>query len=502
METKKFEPVFAEIGGKAPTVQASFHKILSYQWKLFAIALVMIDAVMILLAFRLAYVIRFTLSLSLFNLDVTPTDSFYKAILLVIVPLFLVIYSLRGLYNRNNLLGGTQEYSFIMSGVSIGMFIIITIGFLVPEFVFARGWLIVAWGGTFLFTTFGRFLIRRMVYLLRHFGAFLRPAVIVGANDEGILLAQQLMQWKSSGFHIKGFVDKKLPVGTHVLGHLRCIGDVEQLDEIINRHSIEEVILAASAFSSRDNMLDIFRRYGTTSHVNVRFSSGIYEIITTGLTVKEFAYVPLVGVNPIRLTGIDQILKTLLDYGLTIPALIIISPILLIIAIMIRIDSPGPVIHKRRVVGLNKRTFDAYKFRTMHVNGDEILSQYPELQQELSENFKLKSDPRVTRMGKFLRKSSFDELPQLFNVLRGEMSLVGPRMITPDEIVMYRQWDANLMTVRPGISGLWQVSGRSDISYEERVRLDMYYIRNWSIWLDLQIIFQTIPAVIKRRGAY
>jgi lipopolysaccharide/colanic/teichoic acid biosynthesis glycosyltransferase len=172
-----------------------------------------------------------------------------------------------------------------------------------------------------------------------------------------------------------------------------------------------------------------------------------------------------------------------------------------LIAIAVKLDSPGPLIHRRRVMGVNGTQFDAFKFRTMYVNGDEILAKYPELQQKLDTNHKLKDDPRVTRVGKFLRKTSLDELPQLVNVLRREMSLVGPRMISPPEMEMYAQYGTNLLTVKPGITGMWQVSGRSDVTYAERVRLDMFYIRNWSIWLDLQLLFQTIPAVLLRRGA-
>jgi len=153
-------------------------------------------------------------------------------------------------------------------------------------------------------------------------------------------------------------------------------------------------------------------------------------------------------------------------------------------------------------MGVNGKKFDAFKFRTMHVNGNAILEKYPELKKELAENHKLKHDPRVTKVGAFLRKWSLDELPQLLNVLRGEMSIVGPRMISPEETEKYTKWELNLLTVRPGITGLWQVNGRSDVSYEERVRLDMYYIRNWSIWFDIQLLIQTIPAVLKRRGAY
>jgi len=326
--------------------------------------------------------------------------------------------------------------------------------------------------------------------------------VIVGANNEGLSLAEQLMRWKSSGFHLVGFIDKKLAAGTPLFRHLHVLGTVDDLDKIIQQYGVEELILASSAISSRDKMLEIFQRYGVSSGVNVRMSSGLYEIITTGLTVKEFAYVPLVGVNKVRLTGIDEVLKLALDYAITIPGLILIAPLLLAVALAVKFDSPGPVIHRRRVMGMNGRQFDAYKFRTMHVNGDEILKKYPKLQHELARNHKLKDDPRITRIGAFLRRTSLDELPQFFNVLMRDMSLVGPRIITSAEVEKYNKWDLNLMTVRPGITGLWQVSGRSDVSYEERVRLDMHYIRNWSIWLDLQLLVQTIPAVLKARGAY
>lgn len=503
MESMKYENQFLiKYWGTTDRQQTIFRKITASQWTIFTVALAISDIVNILLAFRLAYIIRFDLSLSIFKLDVSPEIAFYRSLMLIILPLWIGLFAFQGLYNRNNLLGGTKEYSLLLNSSSIGIFSIITAGFLIPEFIFARGWLVASWVGAFLLPAISRFCIRRIVYVLRHFGFFLSNAVIIGANDEGILLAQQLMQWKTSGFNLLGFVDKKLPSGTKVIKNIHCLGNVEQLDEIVSKYNVEEVILAASAFSSRDNMLNIFKRHGTGDNLNVRFSSGMYEIMTTGLTVKEFAYVPLVTVNPVRLTGIDSLLKTILDYGITIPGLILISPLLLIIAIIVKLDSPGPILHRRRVVGVNNKEFDAYKFRTMHVNGDEILTNYPDLQRELAENHKLKDDPRITRVGKIIRKLSLDEFPQLFNVLKGEMSLVGPRMITPDEIVKYRQWDQNLLTVRPGITGLWQVSGRSDISYEERVRLDMHYIRNWSIWLDLQLLLQTIPAVLRSRGAY
>jgi lipopolysaccharide/colanic/teichoic acid biosynthesis glycosyltransferase len=174
----------------------------------------------------------------------------------------------------------------------------------------------------------------------------------------------------------------------------------------------------------------------------------------------------------------------------------------LLIAILIKRDSCGPVIHRRRVVGLYGRDFDAFKFRTMVPNAEACLLTSPELQKEWEETGKIQNDPRITRVGRVLRRFSLDELPQLFNVLRGEMSLVGPRMITPAELNHFGRWRYNLLTVKPGMTGLWQVSGRSDVSYEERVRLDMHYIRNHTMWLDLQLLVATVTAVLAGRGAY
>ncbi|MEZ4645427.1 MAG: sugar transferase [Chloroflexota bacterium] len=209
--------------------------------------------------------------------------------------------------------------------------------------------------------------------------------------------------------------------------------------------------------------------------------------------------------SPINLppqTRAANLVKATLDYLIVLPALVFIAPLLLVIALLVKLDSPGPLIYRRRVLGRNGREFDAFKFRTMYVDGAAILAQHPCLQAELAQNYKLKCDPRVTRVGYFLRKFSLDELPQLINVLRREMSLVGPRMITPCELAMYGRWSDAFLTVLPGITGLWQVNGRSNTTYDERVHLDMTYIYNWSIWLDIKIIFLTVPAVLKGEGAY
>jgi exopolysaccharide biosynthesis polyprenyl glycosylphosphotransferase len=472
------------------------------QWRLYILTLITSDVVTTFTAFWLAYYLRFGWFARPFDPLSFVSFENYRFLLYTVPFLWLAIFAVNGLYAKDNLLGGIREYSKVFTSASEGFFIIVLAGFLAPDLIIARGWLLITWGFTFLFVAGARFFLRRYMYRLRKLGYFLTPAVIVGANQEGRWLAEQLLGWETSGLHIVGFVDKKEPITSLLFHGLPCLGSVDGLGEIIEQYHIGEVILASSAFSTRDYLLEIFRTYGVSEKVNIRMSSGLYEILTTGLTISEFAYVPLVYVNKVRLAGVDSVLKLISDYLLAIGSLIILSPFLILIGLCIKISSPGPVLHRRLVMGLNGKQFYALKFRTMVANGDEVLDQYPELKKELQTNHKLRNDPRITPIGAFLRKYSLDELPQLFNVLKRDMSLVGPRMISPEEAPMYKQFVMNLLTVLPGITGIWQVGGRSDISYEERVRLDMYYVRNWSLWLDFQLLLQTIPAVLRAKGAY
>ncbi len=213
----------------------------------------------------------------------------------------------------------------------------------------------------------------------------------------------------------------------------------------------------------------------------------------------------LTGVQPAqpgRYNRLDLFLKSCMDYGFTAAGLIILAPVMLILAIIVKLDSPGPVIHRRRVLGKGGAQFDAFKFRTMHINGDEILSRHPDLKAQLDRDHKLTNDPRITRCGVWMRKLSLDELPQLFNVMLGQMSLVGPRMISPKELARYGEHADELLTVKPGITGLWQISGRSSLAPEDRVRLDMQFIRTRTAWSDFKLLLMTIPAVLQSRGAY
>jgi exopolysaccharide biosynthesis polyprenyl glycosylphosphotransferase len=429
-----------------------------------------------------------------------PAPYFYPILAALLTPVSIMVFSLFKLYDPDQLLGGVSEYSKIFHACSTATMMVVVATFLEPQFSVSRVWLVTAWLLSFSMVASSRFLCRRLVYPLRRRGYFLTPAVIVGTNQEALTLATELSDWASSGLRIAGFVWNRTPSETR-LG-LPVLGNVKDIRTLVRDHEIEDLVVAITALH-REELLELCEEVNSEPGVHLRLSSGLYELLTTGLTVQTKGSVPLISMNKVRLDADEVLVKSALEYSLTLLGMLVLSPVLLAVALLIKIDSRGPVFYRRRVLGVSGKPFDAFKFRTMHVNGDALLGDSVELQTQLRTNHKLKQDPRVTRVGAWLRKYSLDELPQLFNVIRGEMGLVGPRMITAAEAEMYGRHRLNLLTVKPGMTGLWQVSGRSDLTYDKRVNLDMYYIRNYSVWLDLQILFvQTLPAVIQGRGAY
>lgn len=505
------------------------------------------DALMVALAFGLAYWLRFYGGVTLVD-DVPVEPQKYLWLILILIPVWLALFWLLHLYDYHTLLGGTGEYTRALNGCTAGMMLVVVVSFFVPDFLIARGWLVMSWIFSCVLVGTSRFVLRRMAYRLRRYGYFVERALIVGTNDEAVALAAQLQDSQSSGLSILGFVDSRFADDPFAAGHtdhfdehfgahfdehfandplagnrlagdmptgagapirrqggrvaLPILGDLASLPAIIRAHQIEEVVIATTALGRRQR-LQTLEYLLNLSGVEMRLSSGLYEIFTTGMQVTTKNSVPLMTPNRLRLDRLESFLKRAVDCTMIVLALPFLLPIFALIGACIKLDSAGPVFYRRRVLGIGGRAFDALKFRTMVQNGDAVLAARPDLAAELRTNHKLKEDPRVTRVGRFLRRTSLDELPQLINVLLGQMSLVGPRMISPEEAEMYGTMYLNLLTVKPGITGLWQVSGRSDLSYGERVQLDMHYIRNYSVWWDLQILFvQTLPAVLGRKGAY
>ncbi len=488
--------------GKMAGHRADKSYVLRRRWRL-AAGLLLMDALAVGAAFVLGYLLRFHNPLWPYFPTVNP--EYYLRLGLIMIPVWLVLFSMHRLYDPEQLLGGTREYTHVLSACTIGVVAIVAYDFLrrgdAQEL--SRGWLIVVWLLACLVVGATRFGLRRLVYAMRRRGRWLRPAIVVGANAEGHAVARQLQEAPAaSGVRVVGLVDDAPPADTGDAAHLPHLGALDDLPALIQQHDVREIVVAGTALP-REQLLDIFREFVRNhDQVTVRLSSGLFEILTTGMQVRKVGYVPLMTLERTRITGIDAVLKRVLDMIGSVLLLLLASPVMAVVTLLVKATSPGPVYYRRRVMGQGGRPFDALKFRTMHSNGDEILARHPELREELRRTGKLRDDPRVTPLGRVLRRFSLDELPQLFNILAGQMSLVGPRMITVEEWPHYGKWQHNLLTVKPGLTGLWQVSGRSDLTYEERVRLDMHYIRNYTIWLDVQILLQTVPVALRGRGAY
>jgi exopolysaccharide biosynthesis polyprenyl glycosylphosphotransferase len=470
------------------------------------IGLLAADTFVIGMAFMLAYSIRFgDLTAGVFDPQGFSDRVYYSGFAYLLIPIWIVLFYTFRMYDASTLFGGLQEYANAFNACTAGIMLVVLAAYLDTSLLVSRGWVLIAWVSSVLFIFLERFTARRLVYFLRRRGHFTAPAYIVGANDEGIAIAEQLLSSPAAGVNIIGFLDDTIHPGEEVLPGIMVHGPTSRAEKLCDRFGVERLIVATSGIQ-RDNLLEMFRRFVNSTDVTMWLSSGMYEILTTGVKVQDVGSVPMVSVNRVRLTGLNTIAKLAMDYvGATI-GLILLSPLFLGIYLWMRFNDRGPVFYRRRVVGVGGKEFDAFKFRTMVINSREVLADLlardPEAREEWNQYFKLKNDPRITKIGGILRKYSIDEFPQLINVLRGEMSLVGPRMITMEEVEKYGRWGLNLHTVKPGITGLWQVTGRSELTYEERVRLDMRYIRNYSIWLDIQIVIQTIPAVVFGTGAY
>ncbi|MBX3117994.1 MAG: sugar transferase [Fimbriimonadaceae bacterium] len=404
-----------------------------------------------------------------------------------------------GLYLPANVLSGSNEYERSFLASSLGTLALVFAGGLVPTFALSGNQPLLFWAWLTFASMIGRFVVRRVVYLLRKRGVFVERVLIVGANREGIAIGTQLAQAKAAGARIVGFLDEVASSPSEPMPGAPLLGRAHDLRHVVETQRIDSVVIADPAqfkeclAADRDTMRIL-------NDTELQMTPGFFEVFTTGIRIREDGFVPLIALNKARISGIHRIFKSTLDRLCSALLLLILLPLFLLLMLLIKLGSKGPAMYRRRVVGLGRQEFDAFKFRTMVMNGNDILTEEQKL--ELKDYGKLKDDPRITKIGMFIRKYSLDELPQLLNVLRGEMSLVGPRMLTYPELEKFGEWEHSLLTVKPGMTGLWQVSGRSDLTYDDRVKLDMYYIRNYTIWLDIDILIRTIPAMISGRGAY
>jgi len=283
-------------------------------------------------------------------------------------------------------------------------------------------------------------------------------------------------------------------------GRFRFLGIVRELPRLVGELSLDEIVIALPA-ASHDQMLrimDLCRRKG----VGFKVVPDLYQMRLNRVDVDSINGIPLIAVSESQIRGWNLVLKRVLDVAVSIVVLTLLSPALGLIALIIKLDSPGPVLFRQVRIGRDGKSFALYKFRSMRQDAEKQLDELLCLNEATGPLFKIRDDPRMTRVGRFLRRTSLDEFPQFINVFRGEMSLVGPRPPLPQEVEHYEEWHMRRLEAPPGLTCLWQVSGRSEIPFDEMVMLDIYYIENWSLGLDLGILLRTIPAVLSGGGAF
>lgn len=481
----------------------------------FSIIQVPIDFLALMAAFVLAYIIRVKLA-DRPVAHAIPAMEFLQ-IVLILVPLWILIFAVSGLYSQTNLRGRWSELGKIFVAVSGGVMMTILLDFLQPiSFFPSKSVPIYAYGLGLLFVIIGRYLVLALQHYLFNFGIGVQNALLVGSGDA----AQQLYKYlgaKRSGFRILGCVDKAkgaakrmpgLPVYESFAEALRATGTES------NRRQLDQIIQADSAFDA-EAVLEMVS-YASNHHITYRFVPNQFGLYAARSVVGTLGGVTMVEMRLTPLEGWGRVAKRAFDVLGASIGMITLVPVFLLVALAIKIKDPsGPLIFRHRRLSRDGQPVFIYKFRTMlwkYCDGPNRPYKSAEdtframgrtdLVKEFQKTQKVENDPRVSRFGRFLRRSSLDELPQLWNVFIGDLSIVGPRPIIASELAHYGANKASFLALKPGMTGLWQISGRSDLSYDERVKLDIYYVEHWSLFLDLRILFKTVFALLGTRGAY
>lgn len=446
-------------------------------------------------AMLIASIIRFELDFSWTRSPAARVD--YAALTFALTPIWIFLFWLYGLYEPRQVLSPVNEFKQVFHGVIAGT-VVVFLADSIFNLNLARGWALLVLVSAFFVVAGERLLVRKLLHFLRRRGGDATRTIILGANHEARTVARTLEREGWLGYRIVGFVDDDLPAGHEVDGRT-VIGSTTELKELIAEKHINMVLIASSAVDT--GHLNRLLWELQSVDVDLQITSGTLDLMASRMTVQSVAGVPLLFVRRTGISRAQLLLKRSIDVFASSIGLLLLSPFLLAIALWIKRDSEGGVFFKQARAGRDGEPFVCWKFRTMVKDAEAKRVELEHLSEGPGLLFKLKDDPRVTRAGRSLRRFSLDELPQLWNVLKGEMSLVGPRPALPSEVEQYDDWLRNRLRVKPGMTGLWQVSGRTDTSFADYVRYDLFYIQNWSLSLDLWILWRTLRAVFSAEGA-
>jgi exopolysaccharide biosynthesis polyprenyl glycosylphosphotransferase len=462
------------------------------------LALVGTDALVVAVAFYASWFLRYRLE---WGGDVDPVNyvpfQTYVPLVALLVGIVVTIFHVRGFYRLPRVDSFLSDLSaaFAWCGVGVMLLFAFTVGTRYPAE--SRLTFIFAWPLATLLVVVGRQVFNLLLGWLHRRGLGTERVLVVGESSLARMILQSLVNQPHLGYTVVGYLGER--PGTS-FGRFACLGRPDEIARVVGEHGVEDVIIALPSASHERVMqiVDHCRRDGLT----FKIVPDLYQMTLGQVDVNTVVGVPLIGLREVRIHGFNLFLKRAVDLLLTGMLLLVLALPMALIALAIKLDSHGPVIFRQRRLGRGQAPFEVYKFRSMRQDADQQLALLRHLNEADGPLFKIKADPRITRVGRWLRRLSLDELPQLVNVVKGDMSLVGPRPPLPREVAEYEPWHLRRLEVSPGVTGLWQVSGRSELSFDEMVLMDIYYIETWSLGLDVRILFRTLPAVLSARGAF
>lgn len=421
------------------------------------------------------------------------------------LPAWVVAAKLYGLYDRDEERtdhSTTDDFAGVFHLVTVITWLIVAIAYLTPVANPELPKLLLFWAAAV--TTIPLARVGARAYCRRQIH-YLQNTVIVGAGEVGQSLACRLLKHPEYGLNLVGFVDSMPREQMPGLEYLALLGAPADLPELVPLLDIERAIFAFSS-DGHFEMLELARELNDLD-VQVDIVPRLFEVVGPGVSVNAVEGMPVIGLPPLRLSSSSKLIKRVMDIiGIGV-VLVFLGPVLVVAAVLIKLDSPGPVFFRQVRMGLRGEVFSIWKFRTMAANAENAKDHVRHLNIHLlpggdARMFKIPDDPRITRVGRILRRYSIDELPQIFNVLVGEMSLVGPRPLILEEDLYVEDWGRRRLDLKPGMTGLWQVLGRSDIPFSEMVRLDYLYVTGWSLFADVRLILRTVPTLFGPRNAY
>jgi exopolysaccharide biosynthesis polyprenyl glycosylphosphotransferase len=463
------------------------------------LALVGVDIGAVNLAFYLAWFARYRMGLVV---DLDPGNYVehdrYLPLQIALSLVFAFILGLRGLYRLPRAASALDDFSTIFTAAGVSVMVLFAGSTFVRYPAESRLTLIFAWVLITLLVVLGRAICLWLIGKLHQHGIGVARTLVVGDNTVGRMIMQALAARPHLGYEVAGFLSTD---GETDFGRFHRLGTPDELERVIHQQDIEQVVIALPSASHEA----IMRIVNHCRHDGVQFRlvPDLYEVSLGRLDIDTVNGIPLMGMKDHAILGVNFIMKRVIDVILSLTILILFSWFFVPLALLIWIeDRGGSPLYGQTRVGRNGRHFLMHKFRSMRPGADSELGELLEHNEAEGPIFKMRDDPRRTRLGALMRRWSIDELPQLWNVVTGEMSLVGPRPATPREVAQYEDWQLHRLDTLPGITGLWQVSGRSELGFSEQVLMDIMYIENWSLGLDLRILLRTIPAVLSGKGAF